>query len=125
MDVFFYEAFAEEACELKSCLPAHIKAGYTAKTIQENHDLLKKAKKGAVFVNVARGELSPTKDLLWLLDEGHLSGIGLDVYENESELAIRLRTGEVGPDHDLATLTLELRGAQQCDPDPAQCIQHP
>jgi len=73
-----------------------------------NYRLLKKAKPGAVFVNIARGELSPTRDLLRLLDEGHLSGIGLDVYENESDLATCLRSGGVEPEQDIITATLEL-----------------
>jgi D-lactate dehydrogenase len=56
---------------------------------------LKHAKHGVLFVNIARGELSPTDDLVRLLDEGHLSGLALDVYENESELAVALRLGKV------------------------------
>jgi D-lactate dehydrogenase len=58
-----------------------------------NYDLLSQAKPGAVFINVARGEHSPAVDLLRLCEEGHLGGIGLDVYNNESELAVSLRTG--------------------------------
>jgi D-lactate dehydrogenase len=58
-----------------------------------HYTLLKKARPGVVFINIARGELSPAKDLLRLLDEKHIRGIGLDVYENESELAEHLRTG--------------------------------
>lgn len=52
---------------------------------------LRQAKRGAIFVNVARGELSPTADLARLLDEGHLGGVGLDVYDKEKELAVALR----------------------------------
>jgi len=73
-----------------------------------NYRLLKKAKPGAVFVNIARGELSPARDLLRLLDEGHLSGIGLDVYENESELATCLRSGKKQKDQDVFAATMEL-----------------
>ncbi|MCY2930071.1 MAG: hydroxyacid dehydrogenase [Planctomycetota bacterium] len=51
---------------------------------------------GAVFVNVARGELSPAADLLRLLQEGRLGGVGLDVYEEEKALAVALRQG-AGP----------------------------
>ena len=58
------------------------------------HETLKRAKHGVVFVNIARGELSPTNDLVQLLDEGHLSGLALDVYENESALAVALRSGK-------------------------------
>jgi len=52
------------------------------------------AKHGAVFVNIARGEMSPAADLLHALDAGHISGVGLDVYENESLLATALRAGQ-------------------------------
>ncbi len=38
--------------------------------------------------------LSPTDDLVRLLDEGHLGGLALDVYENESTLAVALRSGK-------------------------------
>lgn len=48
---------------------------------------------GAVFVNIARGELSPTADLAWALDHGRLDGVGLDVFEGESDIAVSLRTG--------------------------------
>ena len=57
---------------------------------------LRSARRGVFFVNVARGELSPTADLVRLLDEGHLGGVALDVYENESEMATALRSGRGG-----------------------------
>ncbi len=60
------------------------------------YEVLKQAKPGAVFVNIARGELSPHNDLLRLLDEGRLGGVALDVYENEAELAVGLRSGSAG-----------------------------
>ncbi len=58
------------------------------------HETLKRAKPGVIFVNIARGELSPTDDLAQLLDERHLGGLALDVYENESTLAVALRSGK-------------------------------
>lgn len=54
---------------------------------------LAKARRGAIFVNVSRGELSPAADLVRLLDEGVLGGVGLDVYEDEPRLAVALRGG--------------------------------
>lgn len=66
-----------------------------------DYNLLRKTKPGAVFINIARGELSPTKDLLRLLDENHLGGVGLDVYDNESELGVSLRTGSNAHDEDV------------------------
>ena len=58
-----------------------------------NRGLLRKAARGAVFVNVSRGELSPSADLLALVEEGRLGGVGLDVYNHESDLAGALRAG--------------------------------
>jgi D-lactate dehydrogenase len=49
-----------------------------------------------VFVNIGRGEFTPTEDMVMLLDEGHLGGLALDVYENESTLAVALRSGKSG-----------------------------
>ncbi|HTS16369.1 MAG TPA: NAD(P)-dependent oxidoreductase [Verrucomicrobiae bacterium] len=58
------------------------------------YETLKRAKKGVLFVNVARGEFTPTEDMALLLDEGHLGGLALDVYENESSLGVALRAGK-------------------------------
>ena len=52
------------------------------------------AKPGAIFVNIARGEMAPASDLQQALDSGRLAGVGLDVYENESLLAAALRAGQ-------------------------------
>ncbi len=53
----------------------------------------RQVKPGAIFVNVARGELAPADDLAWALDEGILAGAAMDVYENEAGLAAALRAG--------------------------------
>ena len=60
------------------------------------YDVLNRARRGVVFVNVARGELSPTNDLVKLLEEGRVSALALDVYENENALAVELRSGKSG-----------------------------
>lgn len=57
------------------------------------YDQLRHAKKGAILINIARGEISPIHDLKRLLDEEILGGIGLDVFEEESALADHLRHG--------------------------------
>ncbi len=54
-------------------------------------DLLARTARGAVFINVSRGELSPADGLLELLKERHLGGVGLDVYDEEKTLAVALR----------------------------------
>lgn len=48
-----------------------------------NMDNIKKLKKGAVIVNTARGGLIDTDALIWGLKEKVISGIGLDVLEDE------------------------------------------
>lgn len=58
-----------------------------------NRATLGQARCGAIFVNIARGELSPAVDLLHLLDSGVLGGVGLDVHEHEGDLAASLRSG--------------------------------
>lgn len=58
-----------------------------------NYDLFKRAKRGLVFVNISRGEISPPQDLLRAFREGQISAIGLDVFDEESELAVTLREG--------------------------------
>jgi D-lactate dehydrogenase len=64
-------------------------------------------KPGAVFVNISRGELSPTPILLAALERGHLFGVGLDVYDEEKDLAHALRgEGEVHTASAKAALTL-------------------
>lgn len=72
-----------------------------------DYQRLKQAKKGVVFVNIARGEMSPAQDLLRLLDEHYLGGVGLDVYNRESLLAVALRSGQKSNDPEVAA-TLEL-----------------
>ena len=74
-----------------------------------SYRLLQKAKPGAVFINISRGELSPAGDLLRLLDENHLVGVGLDVFNHESELAGSLREGRKSNDSEVVDL-LQLGG---------------
>lgn len=58
-----------------------------------DYQRLKQMPGNAIFVNIARGEISPAEDLLRLLDENCLAGVGLDVYDHEKELASFLRGG--------------------------------
>jgi D-lactate dehydrogenase len=50
-----------------------------------NKDNVKKIKRGAILVNTARGGIVDTEALLWALEEGTLSGAGLDVLEDEDD----------------------------------------
>lgn len=55
------------------------------------YELLKKAKQGAIFINVSRGELSHSGVLLQLMEEGHLGGVSLDAFNKEEVLSVCLR----------------------------------
>ncbi len=59
-----------------------------------NYQRLINTKKGIIFINVARGEMSPSGDLLKLIEEGHLGGLGMDVFDREAELATSVRQGK-------------------------------
>ncbi len=56
-----------------------------------NDDAWSRVRPGAIFVNVSRGELSPFRGLHRALDSGQLGGVGLDVYNEESNVAGFLR----------------------------------
>ncbi|MDD4005482.1 MAG: NAD(P)-dependent oxidoreductase [Elusimicrobiaceae bacterium] len=72
-----------------------------------NRRTLAGAKKGTVFVNVARGELSPCEELVALVADGTLGAVGLDVYNEEAELGAALRAGR-RPDSAEAAAAFEL-----------------
>jgi len=71
-------------------------------------DMLKKAKPGFLVVNVGRGEVTPTVDLLHLLNENHLGGVALDVFEEESDLAATLQGTQVERNETISEI-LELK----------------
>jgi len=64
-----------------------------------SREYLSKATKNLIFINVTRGEIAPESVLLELYESGEITGLGLDVFTNESEFA-RLLLGEAvtGPD---------------------------
>lgn len=72
-----------------------------------NYRRLKATPRNVIFVNIARGEMSPSTDLLRLIQEGHLGGVGLDVYIREDQLGVGLRSGQSASDPEIkATLKL-------------------
>lgn len=48
-----------------------------------NYERLKKMKKNAILINTARGEIIVESDLVKILSEGHLFGVGVDVSSPE------------------------------------------
>ena len=73
----------------------------------------RRIKPGAVFVNVSRGELSPSTTLLAALEAGQLAGVGLDVFDHEAQLATSLRTDTPTSDLEIAA-TLALADRDDC-----------
>ena len=51
-----------------------------------NKETLKLFSKGAMLINTSRGALIETADVISALKQGHLGYLGIDVYEQESEL---------------------------------------
>lgn len=61
---------------------------------EENHhlfnkDVFNKMKKGSILINTSRGEIISSKDLLNALENNHLYGCALDVFEDENNLFFR------------------------------------
>ncbi|OBZ69685.1 putative 2-hydroxyacid dehydrogenase UNK4.10 [Grifola frondosa] len=52
--------------------------------------MIRKLKRGAVIVNTARGKVIDEDAMIRALEDGHLGGVGLDVYPNEPEVNPRL-----------------------------------
>ncbi len=69
-----------------------------------SYDLLASAPEHALLINVGRGEITPPQDLLRLLHDEKLAGVGIDVFDQESLLGSYLR-GEL----DLASVGDDLR----------------
>jgi len=60
-----------------------------------NKNRMKQLKSGALFINIARGELAFAQDLLHLLDSHVVGGLGIDVYNEESSLSVALRNEKI------------------------------
>jgi D-lactate dehydrogenase len=74
-----------------------------------SYNLLKHAKQGILFINIARGEHAPLSGLLQLVQELHIGGLGLDVFEDEPNVAVALRNGYNNTSIETQTLTSLLR----------------
>jgi D-lactate dehydrogenase len=67
-------------------------------------ETLELMKPGAVLVNVSRGALIDTTDLIEALKSGRLGGVALDVYEEEEGVFFEDLSGQILHDDELARL---------------------
>jgi D-3-phosphoglycerate dehydrogenase len=96
-----------EAVELNQLLSeADVISLHCPLTPQTHHILdepaLRRAKPGAILINTARGALIDTNAAARLVNEGHLGGLGLDVFESEpleSDHPLRSATNTVLTPH--------------------------
>ncbi|KAA3617155.1 MAG: hydroxyacid dehydrogenase [Calditrichaeota bacterium] len=59
-----------------------------------NEKFFQKVKKNLVFINVSRGEISPSSILLNQLENQKIAGVALDVFDHEKKLAVSLRQAQ-------------------------------
>ncbi|MNK00053.1 D-lactate dehydrogenase [compost metagenome] len=69
-----------------------------------NGDSLAKMKKGVVIINTSRGALIHTKDTIEALKTGQISGLAIDVYEQEEKLFFKDLSGSIIGDDDIQRL---------------------
>lgn len=69
-----------------------------------NSESISKMKKGVYIINTSRGSLIDTKSLIEKLEEGHIGGLGLDVYEGEADYFLNDMSNSYRRDKDLSTL---------------------
>lgn len=69
-----------------------------------NEDSLAKMKRGVVIINVSRGRLIQSSALIAALKAGQVSGVALDVYEEEEGIFFEDLSGQVLLDDELARL---------------------
>lgn len=81
-----------------------------------NYAKLAKAPRGAVLINISRGEITPAADMIRLLNEGILGGAGFDVFEDENRFADELRSGVTTQPHTKSILEMSARLNVLCTP---------
>lgn len=63
-------------------------------------------KPGAIVINTGRGKLMRTDEVIMALKSGKLGGVGLDVYEHESNFFFKDVSDDIMEDDDLARLLM-------------------
>ncbi|MDF2865462.1 MAG: 2-hydroxyacid dehydrogenase [Clostridia bacterium] len=69
-----------------------------------NKQSIEKMKDGVYIINTSRGKLINTNDLIEMLEAGKISGLGLDVYEDEEKYFLNDMSNSYIRDKDLSIL---------------------
>lgn len=69
-----------------------------------NKESMMKMKDGVVILNTSRGKLINTKDLIKMMEKGKISGLGLDVYEEEEKYFLNDMSNSYIRDEELSIL---------------------
>lgn len=77
-------------------------------------DILSKAMRKPFFINISRGEITKSSILLEALEQGFLSGIGLDVYDDEPNLSRMLRSKEYDKNNKDLNAVLKMINRNDC-----------
>ena len=100
---FGMKIIAEEIFKQSDVLSLHCPLTEETKHIV-NHDRMKMMKHDAVIINTGRGALIDSKALVHALKHGHIGGIGMDVYEEESKYFFSDWSTDIMTDDTLARL---------------------
>ncbi len=74
----------DELLSQSDIVTLHVPGGATTKNMM-NADRIGKMKKGAVLINLSRGDVIDTLALKKAIEEKHLGGVGVDVFPDEPE----------------------------------------
>lgn len=67
-------------------------------------DTIALMKKGVVIINTSRGGLVKTRDVIYALKSGHISALGIDVYEQEEKIFFKNLSEDIIQDDEIQRL---------------------
>lgn len=99
---FEYVEF-DELCEKSDIISLHCPLTPETEHII-NKNSLGKMKNNVIIINCSRGNLIDTNDLIDALSSGKIGGVGLDVYDNESDFFLKDMSNSYERDKNLSLL---------------------
>ncbi|EPT00474.1 hypothetical protein FOMPIDRAFT_1049796 [Fomitopsis schrenkii] len=82
---YFDSAHLDDMLAQADALSVHVPYTEETRAIVDAR-LIRKLKKGAVIINTARGQVADEEAMMAALRDGHLSAVGLDVFNNEPDI---------------------------------------